>query len=355
MRLVAMAPGEPCACACAVEKRKGKHLIVLANGLWGQAAHWDVVKTAIDQRLRSTSSRRYHVHVSKSNQLFDTYAGIDACGDRLKRELDELVRMEHADADAISFIGHSMGGLITRSAVAKAYDREKKKVVLGGRELEPTHFVSLATPHVGFGDSERCPLDNAWYIPFSRWVVPYVSSRILGETGKQFFNRDEDKLIMRMAGDDALQALGAFKTRTAYANVSGDHLVGWGGSSLRQKDEMAEARKSIDALRDVKHRGVVREDALEAALSDKRTSEKEVQTPSSMNLGNTVPETQDEAMANISRLGWRRVDVNWKDARLPGLAHQHIMAQRKRINGVGKETARHVAEQLYRYEEHFER
>ena len=206
----------------------------MPTGLWGQSVHWDTVRSYLD-RLDSPTTT-YHVHVSNSNQLFDTYAGIDTCGDRLCRELDELVRSEeHADAECISFIGHSMGGLITRNAVAKAYDRQTKKLVLGGRALEPTHFLSLATPHVGFADAERCPMESAWYIPFSRRLVPFVSSRVLGEAGRQFFHRDESKLILRMASHEQLEVLRAFKTRTAYGNVSGDHLVGWGNASLRDE------------------------------------------------------------------------------------------------------------------------
>jgi pimeloyl-ACP methyl ester carboxylesterase len=306
--------------------------------------HWDTVRSYLD-RLDSPTTT-YHVHVSNSNQLFDTYAGVDTCGDRLCRELDELVRSEeHADAECISFIGHSMGGLITRNAVAKAYDRKTKKLVLGGRPLEPTHFLSLATPHLGFADAERCPMESAWYIPFSRRLVPFVSSRVLGEAGRQFFHRDESKLILRMASHEQLEGLRAFKTRTAYGNVSGDHLVGWGNASLRDELEMDAVRAEIEALRDVKHRGVVREDAVDAAWRgcDDRWSH-----PRSS--PGAAPESQAAARANISSLGWRRVDVSFRDARLSGLAHQHIMTQRKRLNAIGEQTARHVAQSFALYE-----
>lgn len=35
-----------------------------------------------------------------------------------------------------------------------------------------------------------------------------------------------------------MSALGAFETRTLYANSSGDHLVGWANSSLRSLQEL---------------------------------------------------------------------------------------------------------------------
>lgn len=37
-------------------------------------------------------------------------------------------------------------------------------------------------------------------------------------------------------------ALEAFETRTAYANSSGDHLVGWANSSLRAMHELPRLR-----------------------------------------------------------------------------------------------------------------
>ena len=280
------------------------------------------------------------MYVSTSIQGFRTYDGVDVGGDRLKAELDELVRTEHPDADAISFIGHSMGGLISRNAIAKAFDRETGKLVIGGRALEPRHYVSLATPHVGFGSDESCPLSQAWYIPFSRWLVPLASSTMLGAAGKQFFLSDEEKVILRMASQGALESLRSFRTRTVYANVQGDHLVGWANSSLRFEHELDEVRARIVEASDVEHRGVVREDDVALAMSSSAS------TTGGPSSSFSVPASQADAMANLCALGWRRIDCSFKHSKLPGLAHQHIMVQRAFVNGVGRQTARHLAEQL---------
>ena len=320
------------------ESTRKKHLIVLSNGLWGQARHWDTVQHCLVERLKDLrDDRDYVVHVSTSNQRLDTYRGIDVCGDRLKDELDELVRVEHPDAEVISFLSHSMGGLIARNAVHKLFDRESKKLVVGGCHLEPMHYCSLATPHVGFADQEVCPLSRAWWLPFSSTLVPFVSSRVLGDAGKQFFHRDESRLIMTMASEEWLQGLGAFKTRTCYGNVCGDHLVGWGNSSLRLGDELREIEATLEAQGDtLRHRGVVWEESPDAAVA----------------RGTLAPHvtSQDDAIRNLQALGWRRIDVSFRDAPLSGLAHQHIMVQRKRLNRIGRDTARHVAEQFHTYE-----
>lgn len=302
------------------------------------AKHWTTVSSYITEELGARQHPTAHrVHVSTANQGFQTYRGIDVGGDRLKKELDELVRNEHPDADAVSFVGHSMGGLISRNAIAKAFDQETGMLLIGGRALEPRHYISLATPHVGFGHDETCPLARAWYIPFSRWVVPLVSSRALGDAGKQFFLSDKDRIIMRMASHGELEGLGSFRTRTVYANMAGDHLVGWANSSLRFKHELEDIRAQIGESRDSEHRGVVREDDITLAM---------MQAACAPSLSGSVPESQADAMANLCALGWRRVDCSFKHSRLPGVAHQHIMVQRVRVNGVGRQTARHLAKQL---------
>jgi pimeloyl-ACP methyl ester carboxylesterase len=313
------------------------HLIVLANGLWGRSRHWSTVSSYITQELGTRQHQTAHrVYVSTANQGFQTYRGVDVGGDRLKKELDELVRREHPDADAVSFIGHSMGGLIARNAIAKAFDRETGKLLIGGRELEPRHYISLATPHVGFGSDETCPLDRAWYIPFSRFLVPLVSSRVLGAAGRQFFLSDKEKVILRMASHVELEGLRAFRTRTLYANVSGDHLVGWANSSLRFAHELEDVRARIAEAQDAEHRGVVLEDDVALAMAEATCA------PSSV----SVPESQADAMANLCALGWRRIDCSFRNSRLPGVAHQHIMVQRPLVNGVGRKTAMHLAEQI---------
>lgn len=77
----------------------------------------------------------------------------------------------HPSAQKISFIGHSLGGLVTRYAIARLYERdinqevshgnavsendgyenscekEKFKAKIAG--LEPMNFITSATPHLG--------------------------------------------------------------------------------------------------------------------------------------------------------------------------------------------------------------
>lgn len=77
----------------------------------------------------------------------------------------------HPSVKKISFIGHSLGGLIARYAIAKLYVRDLTKELPQGNGdcrtdvnvdtgmeeqikskiagLEPVNFITLATPHLG--------------------------------------------------------------------------------------------------------------------------------------------------------------------------------------------------------------
>ncbi len=52
---------------------------------------------------------------------------------------------QHPSLERITVIGHSMGGLLLRYAVAALYDPSSKTIC----GLEPAHFISIATPHLG--------------------------------------------------------------------------------------------------------------------------------------------------------------------------------------------------------------
>jgi len=328
-------------------KGNSKHLIVLVNGLWGRAKHWATVENELQKVLDSSSTV---VHASRANQLFETYAGIDVCGSALA---DEVRRVAEKDRyDRISFVGHSMGGLIARNAIGKLYHSNDEELLLG--HLEPCHFVTLATPHVGF-----VPMYED--VPLVHWIrgtvpstlldrgVPWLTSMMMGESGKQFFLRDGDvPILYSMALDPYITALKRFKTRTCYGNRSGDHLVGWCNSLLRSREEIESIQNDIG---NTSCTGVVREDPLHYAWAHPDARPLSSLSSPSLDASCAVHELQNRAKENLRSIGWRRIDVCFKDSRLWFLSHQHIMVQRGAINIVGLETAKHLARQIQLYED----
>jgi len=349
---------EPATETCNDDKNNG-HLVVLVNGLWGQAKHWDTMKNAL---YSSLGSEKYSIHASRANQLFATYDGIDACGRRLADEIQELAAGSSRNLKKISIIGHSMGGLISRNAIAKLFDRGSGTVC----GLEPQHFITLATPHVGFDhkhESAGLPL-TSWvsrYVPlggetiggFLDSVAPSIASTFLGKAGAEFFHRDDTddfSIVYKMSFDHEdeqelyVTSLKSFKTRTVYANMSGDHLVGWENSSLRTKEEQRNLKIVYNEAMPV---GVVREDPLECAWSNSEalvSSSKQIRHPEA------VHERIEVALDNLRRIGWRRIDVCYHGSFVPFLSHQHIMVQRPFINSVGYSTVQHLSAQFARME-----
>jgi hypothetical protein len=295
------------------------HLIVLVNGLFGSPSNWDVAAAALAAELSpsspppcSPSSAPSNpqpppplIHASTANTRTATYDGIDVCGQRLADEV-RAVASRHPSLQRVTFVAHSMGGLMARFAAGALFD-PRTRLVAG---LEPCHFLTLATPHMG------CDAEGVAQVPFVGWaskVLPApgvavlkgisapVAAALFRRTGSQFFLEDgggaagggggagggetDLPLLARLARDDPsrglffLSALASFRTRTAYANVSGDHLVGWANASLRGVGELPELPKAGATDKETAaaaegggdpappwRRYVVREDPAEAAF-----------------------------------------------------------------------------------------
>eukprot|EP00891_Asterochloris_glomerata_P004532 jgi/Astpho2/4532/Aster-00121 len=220
------------------ERPLKRHIIIMVNGLFGNPANWDAIKEALEKVV---DMQQTLLVVSHANSLRQTFDGIDTCGQRLCDEIrQEVARYPHLER--ISFIGHSMGGLLCRYAVGKLYD-EETGLVAG---LRPTHFITMATPHLGC-EAVQGPAQ----VPFIGWTaaVPVVGSTInwalqsiakpvastfLLNSGKQFFLEDatdsgQEPLLVRMSKDGPegpfWSALASFATRTCYANTACDHLA----------------------------------------------------------------------------------------------------------------------------------
>ncbi|CAG8822966.1 34184_t:CDS:2, partial [Racocetra persica] len=115
---------------CIVEKmvlegtQKEIHFVVLVHGLWGNPGH---LQYLMDQ-LMAKYKDRIHILNAKRNTSDYTYDGIDVCGERLVKEInDEIEYINGKDlykVSKISFVGYSLGGLIARYAIGILYKQE---------------------------------------------------------------------------------------------------------------------------------------------------------------------------------------------------------------------------------------
>ncbi|BBG92886.1 alpha/beta-Hydrolases superfamily protein [Prunus dulcis] len=208
------------------------------------------------------------VHRSECNSSMMTFDGVDMMGERLAEEVLAVVR-NRSEVRKISFVAHSLGGLVARYAIGRLYERCPKSEPSGHNGnclieghtnnltqsldkphhgtiagLEPMNFITFATPHLGSRGNKQLPFLCG--LPFLERRASQTAHFIVGRSGKHLFLTDDDDgrppLLLRMVNDSDdlkfISALRAFKRRVAYANANYDHMVGWRTSSIRRQDEL---------------------------------------------------------------------------------------------------------------------
>ncbi|KAB2069428.1 hypothetical protein ES319_A08G095100v1 [Gossypium barbadense] len=241
-----------------------EHLVIMVNGLIGSAADWRFAAEKFVAKLPD----KVIVHRSECNYSKLTFDGVDMMGERLAQEVLDVVK-RRPEVRKISFVAHSLGGLVARYAIGRLYENSTKLgqsgpfvSTLTGEHtnssmqdlqqhsedriagLEPMNFITFATPHLGSRGHKQLPLLCG--LPFLEKRASQTAHFVVGRSGKHLFLTDNDEgkppLLLRMVddGDDLkfISALHAFKRRVAYANANYDHMVGWRTSSIRRQNEL---------------------------------------------------------------------------------------------------------------------
>ncbi|XAR48801.1 hypothetical protein NMG60_11031748 [Bertholletia excelsa] len=151
-----------------------EHLLVLVHGLNGSPNDWVYVEAELKRHL----GKDLLVYVSSSNTHLRTFMGIDQAGNRLAAEVVQIVEQRES-LKKISFVAHSLGGLIARYAIAVLYSPNafghdqsnhsapsadahsetssfRRRGTIAG--LEPINFITLATPHLGVRGKQQVHL-----------------------------------------------------------------------------------------------------------------------------------------------------------------------------------------------------
>ncbi|KAK4434286.1 putative lipase ROG1 [Sesamum alatum] len=332
------------------------HLVVMVNGIIGSAQNW---RYAAKQFVKAYPNDVL-VHCSESNSSMLTFDGVDVMGKRLADEVISVAN-RHPNLQKISFVGHSLGGLIARYAIAELYRRDlmtKSGEENGGDEshkssledkpmgniagLEPVNFITCATPHLGSRGHKQVPVFCGFY------AMEKVASRaswLLGRTGRHLFLSDCDDgkppLLLRMSSDSEdlkfISALQLFKRRVAYSNARFDHLVGWSSASLRRRNELP---KESSEKCSIPH--IVNEEKLYTA-----NPQQEVSLKAKVPRRRTA-EMEETMIKGLTRLSWERVDVSFKGSMQRFLAHNAIQVKTYCINSAGADVIQHMIDNFQR-------
>jgi hypothetical protein len=203
------------------------HLIVIHHGMWGNSSHLQSVVNAIQSEVKDSL-----VHNCSVNSLFYSYQGIDYCGLRLRGDVLKFIKSYNSDnslpISQISFIGYSAGGLINRYCIGLLqtegfFDR-----------VEPLHFITIATPHLGTRVTSRT-FSGRFFNRLMELAVPIYA----GRSGCQMLlidNHGSDRvpLLQDLACSDSpyIAGLARFPHKYVYSNINNDNTVPYSTSSL---------------------------------------------------------------------------------------------------------------------------
>ena len=215
------------------------HLVVMVHGILGSVTDW---KFAAEQFVRILPDKVI-VHRSERNASMLTLDGVDVMGERLAEEVIEVIKQK-PEVRKISFVSHSVGGLVARYAIGRLYrpprseneddpsantcDENSRGTIYG---LEAMNFITVATPHLGSRGNKQVPF--LFGVPVFEKAATSVIHLIFRRTGRHLFLTDDDEgnppLLRRMIEDCGelhfMSALHTFTRRVIYSNVGYDRIL----------------------------------------------------------------------------------------------------------------------------------
>lgn len=245
--------------------------------MWGNSSHLLSIVKAIESEVKDAV-----VHNCSVNSLFYSYQGIDYCGLRLKHDVLRFIESYNRDNSLpishISFIGYSAGGLINRYCIGLLqtegfFDK-----------VEPVHFISIATPHLGTRVTSRT-FSGRFFNRAMEIAVPIYA----GRSGCQMLLIDHHgtnkvPLLEDLARADSpyIAGLAKFPHKYVYSNINNDNTVPYSTSSLsysnRWKNDTGGTGAKGSAVLGYKHiRGCERIDLEHSPFQDQLATQRKTE------------------------------------------------------------------------------
>ncbi|KAK3154802.1 hypothetical protein QOZ80_2BG0195260 [Eleusine coracana subsp. coracana] len=322
------------------------HLVVMVHGIVGSTADWKFGAEQFEKLL----SDKVVVHCSNRNMHKLTLDGIDVMGERLAQEvIEEINRRPHIKK--ISFVAHSVGGLVARYAIGRLYrpptqtaqsECDPQSLLDNNRGtvhgLEAVNFITVASPHLGSRGKKQVPF--LFGVTAIENFACCIIHLIFGRTGKHLFLADNDDgkppLLQRMVDDwgdlQFISALQAFRRRVAYSNVGYDHIVGWRTSSIRRDSELP---KWVDSTNMI-YPHIVYEELSKAE---------------NFNQVAVVPDVdnctlEERLIRGLKRVSWEKVDVSFHSSKVRYAAHSVIQVKDPVTHYEGADVIQHMIDHL---------
>jgi len=190
-----------------------EHVIFLVNGFMGGSSDWDNFRFI----FASVNNSNNNLHVSNSVSFLNSMNGIDFCGEQLRQEVAFQLKNNYSPGTLVSFVGHSLGGLIIRYALGLLFEDGFFNIYV------PHIFMTLATPHCGRLEDTKL------------WDVVIKNISFIFETGRQITSTESMQILSDPTGI-YFKALALFKRRILYSNIKNDIMVYYSTSSITTYD-----------------------------------------------------------------------------------------------------------------------
>ncbi|KAI5394681.1 hypothetical protein KIW84_061349 [Lathyrus oleraceus] len=350
------------------------HLVVMVNGILGSSTDWKFASELFVKVLPD----KVFVHCSERNVSKLTLDGVDVMGERLAEEVIEVIRRKQ-NMRKVSFIAHSVGGLVARYAIGRLYRPPENEPIQdlsnkGSKVdsigticgLEAVNFITVATPHLGSRGNKQVPF--LFGVTAFEKLASGIIHWIFRRTGRHLFLTDDDEgkppLLKRLVEDYDecyfMSALRSFKRRVIYSNVGYDRIlhmyiflviigalssliafvfiwfsfiktldiVGWRTSSIRRDNELP---KWEDTLNE-KYPHVVYEEHCKACDTE--------QCHLTEDIGSD--KIEEELVTGLSCVSWEKVDVSFHSSRQRFAAHSVIQVKDRISHIEGADVIHHM-------------
>lgn len=185
-----------------------KHLIVFQHGM---LCHNSMLNRVVERMKKyfSDNDHECDIVVSDVNNLLKTFDGIATCGKRLAEFVERYIELDKYDK--ISFIGHSMGGMIIRHCIGILEEKQIFDII------DPNYVITIATPHMGLLKWKKKT--------FLQRLTIFLAGLIAGKSGQEFLLEDKEKIILQLCDSNSnyVKALEKFKF-VLYSNLVGDDV-----------------------------------------------------------------------------------------------------------------------------------
>lgn len=199
------------------------HLVIVSHGLHSNvSADLLYLKEQIDRVGDNIVVKGFFGNVGKTER------GIKYLGSRVAEYVVDLVAnnemYSNGKVDRISFVGHSLGGLVQTFAIAYLHSNFPWFFT----KIKPINFITLSTPLLGVAN------ENPVYVKLA------LLAGIVGKTGQdlglKYVENDSKPLLLLLPTGPTHQALKKFARRTLYANAMNDGIAPLRTSSLLYLD-----------------------------------------------------------------------------------------------------------------------